>query len=122
MRVPQTLKDMTERLSPSPDPSHPPPPTPMGIFKGKYMAVMKMHQIRGQETAAHIHTGKHEWIGVIYGSVKLVMEDTGTETVLNQYDSFHVEPGRPHRILAIEDSLMWCVTVPPDDDYPFPQP
>lgn len=116
----QRLRALTEGLDPVPAAGD--PVTAAGVFKGRYLALMKLHTIAGSETLAHAHSGKHEWIGVITGNVKVVFEDDGTEIILNPYDTCHIAPGRKHKIIAISDALTWCITVPPDEDYPDPDP
>jgi quercetin dioxygenase-like cupin family protein len=90
----------------------------VSLLRGSNLTAMEIHQFAGSETSKHIHTGRHEWIGVIYGCIKVVFDDDGAEVTLKDYDTCHVSPDRPHYVVAIEDSLAWTVTVPPDEHIP----
>lgn len=110
------LHDLTANLSGAPSSNQPPLTLP--LYYGNHLAVLAVYQTSKSTTSSHIHIGKHEWIGVIYGEVKVVFEDDNSEVIIHEFDTCHIGPDRPHYIVALKDSLTWAVTIPPDNHYP----
>lgn len=113
------LHELTDTLYAAPTST--PPPLTMPLFRGNLLAAIAVYQSKGSTTDSHIHAGKHEWIGVIYGQIKIVFEDDGSEVVLEEFDTCLVGPERSHYVVAMKDSLTWAITIPPDEHYPFPR-
>ena len=69
----------------------------------------------GKRFSLQYHSVKDETIHLFQGKVKLTTAARGEtleDRVLHEGDSIHVEPGRKHRIEALEDSLLLEVSTP----------
>lgn len=80
-------------------------------FAGKTLFLKK-----DKRFSLQYHVVKEEVIHVQSGKVRLWTaargEETLSESILNPGDSIHIEPGRLHRMQAIEDSILLEVSLP----------
>lgn len=73
----------------------------------------------GRRLSLQYHEIKDEWIHVLSGRLRLILEGPGGELVerlLEPGDGAHVEPGRRHRYEAIERAELIEVSTPELDD------
>lgn len=90
----------------------------IGTYRDKDIAMMRTYAKAGSELDVHQHADEHEWFGVITGKVELRFKDNGEVKVLDALDTYHVLPGRPHSVYALEDTYAWSITIPPASGYP----
>ncbi len=69
----------------------------------------------GKRFSLQYHCVKEETIYILQGKVKLTTASRGNELEdleLREGDAIHIEPGRKHRIEALEDSLLLEASTP----------
>lgn len=73
----------------------------------------------GEQSSLQVHARKREWVRVERGVIDLVRgssaDDLRTER-LSVGDTYRVPPGTVHRVIAIEDAVVFEVATPGDDD------
>ena len=85
-----------------------------GRYCGKILVIET-----GKRLSLQLHEQKDEWIRVLTGRLRLLLEDeTGTDRVLElgPGDGVHVPVGRRHRYEAIERAQLIEISTPELDD------
>jgi quercetin dioxygenase-like cupin family protein len=63
-----------------------------------------------------VHTHPHEQVSyVIQGSFEFELD--GKKTVIKAGDSYYVNPGKPHGVVALEDSIILDIFAPQREDF-----
>jgi quercetin dioxygenase-like cupin family protein len=84
------------------------------VIHGQKMTVARIHLAKGCVVPEHSH--EHEQISMVMeGTLKFLIE--GREVTLGAGDVLHIPSRAPHRVEALEDSLVTDVFSPVRDDW-----
>ncbi len=85
----------------------------MIILTDKYM-VKELYIKKGYETSMHYHPRKDETMHIMYGQGYIEVE--GEKKVVRKNDVFRIPPNKKHRIVAVENMLLYEYSTPHPDD------
>ena len=91
-----------------------------GLLNDHHAAVQKCLFSKGTQLPCHQHTCSKEWLIVLSGRLEVVYADGGEKVteVLERGDFLYLERETGHGALALEDTWILGVVVPPIDGYP----
>jgi mannose-6-phosphate isomerase-like protein (cupin superfamily) len=75
---------------------------PICEFRGVFLKELFIR--KGTISSLHFHEHKDELFYIVRGSIKVLLDET--ETLMGPGDTLRISPGRPHRIIPLEDSLI----------------
>jgi quercetin dioxygenase-like cupin family protein len=92
-----------------------------GVYKDADIAIMRTYAQPGSILHSHAHKDEHEWLGIIKGHIRLTFQDNNEVRELRDCEITTIEPGRPHCVVAVEETWAWSATIPPAIGYPSVQ-